>query len=254
MGQFSWLDCIDNSQILDDTRADVYVLIPKDFGGGHIHETYYDGHGHFGYYDIYDLVAIWNREYIANHPDHVLPFYNKKVSDCQWFNEYSDLTVDVCDLDTELREIGIDISCYDEDNASLLYPIKITHDANAIYEDCKPSLGDPNQGWYTPPYDPNKRMPEIDDVIVIGDMSYFVTGKHYDDLMEDEEILYRNFDRDFKDDNIVYVYGETMNIWADDFNRNIDYECETVGAFEDGEIVKICGDENPNIAYYFEEE
>ena len=46
-----------------------------------------------------------------------------------------------------LREIGIDIACYDEQNADLPYPIKITHDANAVYEDCEPSPADPCQGW-----------------------------------------------------------------------------------------------------------
>lgn len=45
-----------------------------------------------------------------------------------------------------LREIGINLACYDKDNKHLAYPIKITHDAGAIYEDCKPSKRDPNQG------------------------------------------------------------------------------------------------------------
>lgn len=45
-----------------------------------------------------------------------------------------------------LREIGIDIACYDEDNAVLKYPIKITT-KEMEYEDVKPSLSDPNQGW-----------------------------------------------------------------------------------------------------------
>ncbi len=45
-----------------------------------------------------------------------------------------------------LREIGIDIACYDEDNAKLKYPIKITYDSNAVYEDCTYSLSDPDQG------------------------------------------------------------------------------------------------------------
>ncbi len=45
-----------------------------------------------------------------------------------------------------LRDIGIDISCYDEQNTALPYPIKITHDKNAVYEDCDASLSDPDQG------------------------------------------------------------------------------------------------------------
>lgn len=45
-----------------------------------------------------------------------------------------------------LREIGIDIACYDEDNAVLKYPIKITT-KEMEYEEVAPSLSDPNQGW-----------------------------------------------------------------------------------------------------------
>ncbi len=45
-----------------------------------------------------------------------------------------------------LEEIGIDISCYDDQNRALKYPIKITHDPEAVYENVGPSRGDPNQG------------------------------------------------------------------------------------------------------------
>ena len=48
--------------------------------------------------------------------------------------------------DDYLREIGIDIACYDEQNASLPYPIKISHDGTAVYEECRASLSDPDQG------------------------------------------------------------------------------------------------------------
>ena len=45
------------------------------------------------------------------------------------------------------REIGIAVACYDEQNARLKYPIKMTYDETAIYEGCKPSKGDPRQGY-----------------------------------------------------------------------------------------------------------
>lgn len=70
MGQFSWLDCDRENEghraILDNVADDVYVLVPKEFGGGHILETEYDGYGNFGGHDIYDLVADWNKEYITS--------------------------------------------------------------------------------------------------------------------------------------------------------------------------------------------
>ena len=116
MGQFSWLDCMDGSQILDDVYEDSYLLIPKEFGGGHILEQCYDGYGHFGGRDVYALVAQWNRP-------------------------------DICVGEDVDRNVGIHIACYDEQNASLRYPIKITHDPHAVYEDCPASPNDPNQGW-----------------------------------------------------------------------------------------------------------
>ena len=56
---------------------------------------------------------------------------------------------------TEIRNIGIDIACYDEDNASLPYPIKITSKKTGIcYEELPPSKWDPEQGLceYRPRY------------------------------------------------------------------------------------------------------
>jgi hypothetical protein len=50
-------------------------------------------------------------------------------------------------LGAEKRIIGIIMACYDEDNARLDYPIKITYDRRAGYERCEPSKSDPNQGW-----------------------------------------------------------------------------------------------------------
>lgn len=117
MGQFSWLDCVTGEPILDDVPRKSYVLVPKAFGGGHIEEGCYDGYGHFGGRDVYALVANWNAS-------------KRCVGD-----------------DEEDRHVGIDIACYDEQNRRLRYPIKITHDPNAVYEGCRASDGDPNQGW-----------------------------------------------------------------------------------------------------------
>lgn len=144
MGQFSWLDCKTQKQIVDDKRKDVYVLVPAAFGGGHIKEECYDGYGDFGGRDIYDLVVDWNARYI----DDVLAQRDS------WVCELSDEDVeelkrvrDGLPLTREKREAGILMACYNRDNARLRYPIKITYDPTAVYEYCAPSLTDPNQGW-----------------------------------------------------------------------------------------------------------
>lgn len=167
MGQFSWLDCVTGKQIIDNKVKEVYVLIPEEFGGGHIREVCYDGYGHFDGYDIYDLVALWNRGHISKedikYPDRSRwgnteldeRFYQSALkgyeNSCKRIDDFAH---NVPDAEMKerygkyyLREIGIDIACYDEDNARLEYPIKITYDGNAVYEDCEPSPSDPNQGW-----------------------------------------------------------------------------------------------------------
>ena len=169
MGQFSWLDCVSGKQIVDDKVKDVFVLVPKEFGGGHIKETCYDGYGHFGGYDIFDLVADWNREVLSRNPNFILPhevqkeshgFSNDsgKVKLNYWYKHYSNLNltkeevVEKIKQDSntnyfEWRYIGIGLACYDEDNEALPFPIKITYDKHACYELCVPSESDPNQGW-----------------------------------------------------------------------------------------------------------
>ena len=191
MGCFSWLDCETNEQIKMAKVRDVFVLVPRDFGGGSIKEISYDGYGNFGGCDIYELVADWNKndldgktftelkppvrsdysglwawevldlkksgksnEEIAaineakrdEQFSRALRYYEYQKSLVRDFSALSDDDMIEKYGDEYKRELGILIACYDEDNASLKYPIKITYDANAVYEDCKPSLGDPNQG------------------------------------------------------------------------------------------------------------
>ena len=122
----------------------MYVLIPKEFGGGHIEETCYDGYGNFGGKDIYELVVDWNKDFI--------PEVIRLKEAGQWVcgmcgikNMRDYYETGKCNWDK--RDIGIEMACYDEDNRRLPYPIKITHDKNAVYEECTYSLGDPDQGW-----------------------------------------------------------------------------------------------------------
>ena len=137
MGFFSWLDCVTDEQISCTKPKDVYVLIPKKFGGGHIKESFYDGYGIFGGHDIYELVVDWNKDYLEEYRKH-------KTFKCTWLQEQP--SVESAFENMEKRDIGISIACYDEDQAKIKYPIKITHDEKATYEDCVYSLSDPNQG------------------------------------------------------------------------------------------------------------
>jgi len=159
MGQFSWLYCDTEKQMIDGKLKDSYLLIPKAFGGGRIVEHCYDGYGRMGGNDVYDLVADWNREWVKQNPDYVT-YRGNKLSDYAWYPFYTDLSLsreevierwketnDPRPFGCEWRIIGIDIACYDEDNANLRYPIKIAEYDWSTYESCTSSNSDPNQGW-----------------------------------------------------------------------------------------------------------
>lgn len=194
MGQFSWIYSDTHKQLLDDIYADTYLLVPKPFQekyGKAIYEGYYDGYGNFGRYDVYELVALWNRENLPSKTRALrLPKVEEygglfdsekeelrkkgateeeiKKADAEKQQEYCDKAIlrykkallrnkdfanNVPDNVMKekygrnyLREIGIDIACYDEDNTALTYPIKITT-KEMEYEEVAPSLNDPNQGW-----------------------------------------------------------------------------------------------------------
>lgn len=165
MGCFSWMFCDADPSMRKNSRRLVinhkgYLLIPKEFGGGHIEEKYYDGYGRFGGKDVYDLAADWNREYIASHPEFILPYSGIAVGKKPWYKLYADMslsqediekqikTAEGCSPYMEYRWIGIELACYDEDNAALPFPIKIAKYKDSVYEACKPSKGDPDQGCY----------------------------------------------------------------------------------------------------------
>lgn len=159
MGQFSWLYCDSGKQMIDNKLKDSYLLVPKAFGGGRIIERCYNGYGRMGGHDVYDLVADWNREWVKQNPDYVT-YRGDKLSDYAWYPFYTDLSLsreevlekwegtnDSRLFGYEWRIIGIDLACYDEDNANIKYPIKIAEYDLSTYESCEPSNSDPNQGW-----------------------------------------------------------------------------------------------------------
>lgn len=132
MGFFSWKTS-DTDKSISNTYSKrgtfpVYLLVPKEFQnkyGKYIEEKEYEGYGVFGGFDAYTLVAIWNE-----------PGRCKK--DGEWLPE------------DEIRGIGIEIACYDKDNASLKYPIKLVENKDLDYEKVKPSINCPDQGYFYP--------------------------------------------------------------------------------------------------------
>lgn len=130
MGFFSWKTSDTHKSIsnIHSIRGafPVYLLIPKEFQkeyGKYIEEKSYDGYGVFGNEDVYSLVAKWNV------PERC--YKNGKLLD----NE-------------ELRGIGIEIACYDKDNASLKYPIKLVENKELEYENVAPSRNAQDQGFF----------------------------------------------------------------------------------------------------------
>lgn len=167
MGQFSWCFANKNNEenLLEGNSA--VVCCPD---GSFIYETEYDGYGHFGGHDIYELVVDWNRKdlwkYISHsHNNRVIWKRNdilialaamesdenaqsvaNKLYDFDMINEGQ--VNDNFDMRNNWKRIiGIHIACYDEDNAKLKYPIKITTE-ECNYNQLPASKGDPNQGWY----------------------------------------------------------------------------------------------------------
>lgn len=70
MGQFSWIDCVSGEQILDGVPKTSYFLVPPEFEdryGKRIEEHCYDGYGIFGGLDAYELVAIFNRDFLKGY-------------------------------------------------------------------------------------------------------------------------------------------------------------------------------------------
>lgn len=150
MGFFSWIYSDINKQLMAMEMADTYLLVPEEFQdeyGKYIKEGFYQGYGRFGGYDIYDLIPEWNKEMIPEIIDRIQQgkweCTTDKVSTIKNLRNYYEGKPITC----ELRWLGIVLACYDEDNESLKYPIKITSKPME-YKDVTASKTDPNQGWW----------------------------------------------------------------------------------------------------------
>lgn len=125
MGFFSWKTADTQRSIPNACSGKdvftVYVLCPD---GTKLKESSYGGYGDFAGRDVYALVAQWNR------PDEC------KDKNGNWLP------------DGDIRDIGIDIACYDRDNKALKYPIKIVEDGNLNYDDVGYSESCEHQGFF----------------------------------------------------------------------------------------------------------
>jgi len=140
MGSFSW-NKADNLTNIENVAYDTNFkfLIPKEFGGGFIKDTYQD-YGYLGTkengepkYDMYEVLAFWNDA------DNLK--YDGERPLMKEIDEYTD----------ENRSEGIDIGCYDNEILKLKYPLKLVSDSyQGTYEDLVTcSLGDPDQGFFS---------------------------------------------------------------------------------------------------------
>lgn len=147
MGSFSFIraDVKGSANILyGDT---VKLLIPIEFGGGYIKGKYVD-YGRINEngieYDIYELAGIWNSPKILKALKGLFSNPARKQSDTNIWN---------CDNERNLtdviRNVGIDLTVYDEDHAKAKYPIKIVgENVDTTYEQCyRISFTDPTQGF-----------------------------------------------------------------------------------------------------------
>lgn len=142
MGSFSWLRADKTSKRNNLTWGDKYkILVPEEFGGGFIVDTYAD----YGYVfygtdheaDLYGILAYWN-----------------KCEDMDYDGEEYPATMkDILERGkTSLQENrckGIRIGCYDKQIDKLKYPLKlVSMSFHGTYESCKgKSYSDPHQGF-----------------------------------------------------------------------------------------------------------
>lgn len=146
-----------------------YLLIPKEFGGGHVVEYCYKGYSNMGGYDVFEKLAEWNRSWVGKEIslDSLLikPERNQYSSDLRGevlynraYGSYKAERKMILDFskgrsdsymrnfygDDYLRDIGILLF---EKNEELKYPLKIALYSKSNFEsvtDC--SKGDPLQG------------------------------------------------------------------------------------------------------------
>lgn len=145
MGSFSWTRADKTTKRKNLVDGDKYkILIPKEFGGGYIKDTYFDYGTVFEYADnhkiadLYGILAYWNKcenmEFDGDEYPSTMEDILKRGNTCLQNN----------------RCKGIEIGCYDEQIDKLKYPLKLVSASyKGTYEECNMrSYGDPAQGFF----------------------------------------------------------------------------------------------------------
>jgi len=118
MGSFSWLKADNLTKVVNVAYGKSFkFLIPKDFGGGFIKDTYQD-YGYLGLkengepkYDMHELLAFWNKDLIQN-------------KELKYDGEFP-LMKEIDKYTNDNRILGIEIGCYDIQIDKLKYPLKL---------------------------------------------------------------------------------------------------------------------------------
>ena len=144
MGSFSWLRADHTTKRSNLTDGDRYkILIPQEFGGGFIKDTYYDYGYVFEYDDTKENADLYG----------ILAYWNKCEGMIYDGEEYPSTMEDIlargktCLQSNRCK--GIKIGCYDEQIDKLKYPLKLVSASyKGTYEECEGrSYGDPEQGF-----------------------------------------------------------------------------------------------------------
>lgn len=143
MGSFSWLKADNLTNVANIVyKSPFKFLIPKEFGGGFIEDTYQD-YGYLGTkedgsskYDMYELLAFWNKDSLK-----------EQGAELKYDGEFP-LMKEIDQYTSENRKLGISIGCYRSQVDELKYPLKLVSASYlGEYEDLGTcSYNDPHQG------------------------------------------------------------------------------------------------------------
>jgi len=158
MGSFSWTRAERITPRSNLSEGDRYkILVPKEFGGGYILDTYFD-YGYVFYYDNGVYVDDAGKEHQANEFPKadlygILAYWNQ----CRGMefdgDGYPKTMQEILrrgkTIQQENRYCGIVIGCYDAQSDGLQFPLKLVSASYCgTYEECAGvSYYDPNQGF-----------------------------------------------------------------------------------------------------------